>query len=259
MKQSHCLNSEILKACDIRGIVERELNERDAYFIGRSYGTVLARKKLKRCVLGYDGRLSSLNLSESFIRGLIESGIHVINLGLVPTPLVYFALYHLNADAAVIVTASHNPPEYNGFKVLTQEGPFHGETLRKLGVLCSQGDFTEAEGRLESMNLINEYITYLGTFVDDPPGGQPGMKGLSVVWDPGNGAAAAVLAPFLASLPGHHTSICDEVDGRFPHHHPDPSLEQNMMHLRDAVAKTGADLGIAFDGDGDRIGVVDSE
>jgi len=254
MQKKHTFSDEILKACDIRGIVGEELNEKDALFIGRSFGTALVRRNKKSCVVGYDGRLSSPGLTDSLISGLIECGIHVVNIGLVPTPAVYFALAHLEADAGIIVTASHNPAEYNGFKFLTQEGPFHGESLQEFAVMSAGGDFAAGEGSCREQDITDEYIDYLIGFLD-----LPFQKEISVVWDPGSGAAAAVLAPFLARLPGKHKTICGEVDGTFPHHHPDPSLPENMKHLQEAVKEAGADLGIAFDGDGDRIGVVDSE
>ncbi len=254
MKQRHIFSSEILKACDIRGIVGEELNNDDAYYTGRSFGTSLIRLGLSTCIVGYDGRLSSRKLSDRVIDGLTESGIQVILVGLVPTPVVYFAVNFLKADAGLIVTASHNPPEYNGFKFITCDGPFHGEQIQNFSLLCEQSDFENGIGIVKEMDITEDYISYLYDFLNKSPG-----KNVSVVWDPGNGASAAVLSAFLKELPGKHKIICGEVDGNFPHHHPDPSREENIRHLKEAILDEGADFGIAFDGDGDRIGVVDGE
>jgi phosphomannomutase len=254
MQASHHLSEEILKTCDIRGIVGDDLNEKDAFFIGKAFGTALLRMGKKRCLVGFDGRFSSPSLSRRLVEGLISCGISVTKIGLVPTPELYFAMHHWNMDAGVVVTASHNPAEYNGFKFLTSEGPFHEKAIQEFRRLCENGDFEEGEGNERFRSIDDDYIMYLLGHLELPE-----ARTLSVVWDPGNGSAGKILPSIVKGLPGSHRIICGEVDGSFPHHHPDPSLKENMNMLAGAVQEEHADLGIAFDGDGDRIGVVDGE
>lgn len=254
MSRPHPLSPEILKACDIRGIVGTDFHPKDAYIIGKAFGTSLKRRGFNSCVAGFDGRLSSPDLAERAFRGLAEAGIEVVEMGLAPTPAVYFATTYLEADAGLIVTASHNPAEYNGFKFFTKEGPYHGADLRELGWLCESGDLAEGNGSRRTIDLRAAYVSYLHRFLDLPFQRDP-----FVVWDPGNGAVGAVIDAFLDKIPGTHRVICAEVDGHFPNHHPDPNLDRNLKMLQGAVVDCGADFGIAFDGDGDRIGVVDGE
>jgi len=252
MTTHHQLAEDILKACDIRGIVDKNLNVTDARFIARAFGTALFKRGKSSCVIGYDGRHSSAGLCDAAAEGLAQSGIDVTIVGLVPTPAVYFALTQLGADAGVIVTASHNPAEYNGFKFFTAEGPFHGADIQALGAACKRGDFVNGHGSRREIDIVSAYIRYVHSFLE-----LPFERPLHTVWDPGNGAVAALLTPFLERLPGKQSVICGEVNGDFPVHHPDPSLKKNMEPLRKAVLEQGADLGIAFDGDGDRLGLVD--
>ncbi len=254
MSESHILSPEIVKACDIRGVVGTDLTEVDAYAIGRAFGTMIGRMEKKRCIIGYDGRHSSPLLADETVRGLQASGIDVLMIGLVPTPVVYYAVPFCHAGAGIIVTASHNPPEYNGFKFVLDDAVFHGDSIKQLVRICRGADYDNGEGTLEKIDIIDDYINYLYTFVSLRKGYAP-----SVVWDPGNGATAVVLDRFIAKIPGIHTIICGKVDGDFPYHHPDPSLRGNMVMLQQKVMELHADLGIAFDGDGDRVGVVDNE
>lgn len=253
MKKTHTIKASVLKAYDIRGVVDNEINEIDAYFIGRGFGTILKRRNLKTCVLGYDGRHTSPSYSKECCKGLADSGIDVINVGLLPTPGVYFAMKHLNTDAGMIISASHNPKEYNGFKMLTQEGPFWGDDIQEIGRLTASGNFESGNGKItENKQTRTDYINFiLKQF-------KGGKKVLNVIWDAGNGAVGAVLKDIISKLPGKQVAIYDEVDGDFPNHHPDPSVAKNMVLLQKAVVDGKFDLGIAFDGDGDRIGVVDN-
>lgn len=253
MEKKHIIKASVLKAYDIRGVVDKEINDIDAYFIGRGFGTILKRRNLKTCVLGYDGRHTSPSYAKECSKGLADSGIDVINVGLLPTPGVYFAMKHLNTDAGMIISASHNPKEYNGFKMLTQEGPFWGDDIQEIGRLTASGNFESGNGKItENKQTRTDYINFiLKQF-------KGGKKVLNVVWDAGNGAVGAVLKDIISKLPGKQVAIYDEVDGDFPNHHPDPSVAKNMVLLQKAVVDGKFDLGIAFDGDGDRIGVVDN-
>lgn len=253
MNKTHEIKPSVLKAYDIRGIVNKEINEVDAYFVGRAFGTILRNKNKKTCVLGYDGRHTSVPYSKEVARGLSESGIDVTLIGLLPTPGVYFGMKYLNADAGFIISASHNPKEYNGFKMLTQEGPFWGEDIQELGRISKNGLFVDGNGAVvENKKLRTEYIKFLVSKF------KPGKKVLNVVWDAGNGADAAILEDVIKQLPGQHKAIFANVDGDFPNHHPDPSVAKNMESLQKEVIDGKYDLGFAFDGDGDRMGVVDS-
>jgi phosphomannomutase len=253
-KIGHRLSERIIKACDIRGIVDKDLDERDAYFIGRSFGSYLLENDQSSCSVGRDGRISSSDYSRQLIKGLTESGIDVVDIGLVPVGTVYFSLDYLNVPASVMVTASHNPADYNGFKFISDNKPFHGDQLRRLREICSSGEFSSGKGRSVARDIRTEYLRSLHSFLEPGSAYAP-----TIVWDPGNGAVASVLSGFTETLPGRHILLCDKVDGRFPFHHPDPSVEKNVEMLKDRVLEEGADLGIAFDGDGDRMAVVDGE
>ena len=257
MRQTYAYSDEILKSCDIRGIVGKNLKEEDAYHAGRSFGTILTRRGKAACAVGRDGRHSSYSLFKNLARGLRKSGITVLDLGLVPTPLVYFAIGRKMAEGGVIITASHNPAEYNGFKFLTDEGPFHQDDILELSKVSNSGDYAEGSGELIQKDIVPLYMQHIKSFIDFRSIRK--LEKLSIAWDPGNGATAAILDRFLSLIPARHSVICSEVDGDFPIHHPDPSLPENMKHLINKVLETGADLGIAFDGDGDRMGVVDRE
>jgi phosphomannomutase len=252
----HVFHESILKQYDIRGIVNQNLNEQDAYFVGKSYGTLLQEKFNRRsCVVGYDARTTSEPYSRETIRGLRECNIEVTDLGLVTTPMVYFALQFLRLEAGLMVTASHNPPEYNGFKMLTNEDPIWGNDIKKLGEISKNGKFftTNTLGNLRQKSLKRDYFDFLkNILVPNPP------KTLKICWDPGNGTVAAILDDLLRELPHKHLSICNTIDANFPNHHPNPEVPENMKMLAKAVVENDCDLGIGFDGDGDRLGVVDS-
>ncbi|MDR1926103.1 MAG: phosphomannomutase/phosphoglucomutase [Endomicrobium sp.] len=260
MQNTHTFNKAILKQYDIRGIVEKELNEIDAYFVGKSYATALQELNKKTCVIGYDARATSEPYSKEVIRGLTECGIDVINIGLVPTPVVYFAIHFLKKDAGLIITASHNPPEYNGFKMLTNEDPFWGNDIQKLGSIAEKGEFynfntnNTKKGKVENINVKEDYFNFLLNLLN-----KNNKKKLKVCWDAGNGAVAAIIDDFVEKLPNENITICNTIDPTFPNHHPNPEIPENMKMLSEAVIKNKCDFGIGFDGDGDRIGVVDDE
>lgn len=249
----HQFHSSLLREYDVRGVVGETLSEDDAYALGRSFGSIVARAGGRAVATGYDGRLSSPALEAAVARGLGDCGLTVHRTGLGPTPMLYFAVYHLSVDGGIMITGSHNPPDYNGFKMMRAGKPFFGEDIQALGRIAARGDWVpEEEGRLEAVDLKEAYIARIAGDYDAP-------RGLKVAWDCGNGAAGAVLGRLLERLPGEHVSLFEEVDGNFPNHHPDPTVEANLEDLRRAVVDGGCDLGIGFDGDGDRIGVIDGQ
>ena len=253
---TYTFDKSILKQYDIRGIVGETLSEKDAYFAGKSYGTLLQQLGKKSCVVGYDARATSEPYSKEAIKGLTEEGIDVTVIGLVPTPVVYFALQFLKKDAGFIITASHNPPEYNGFKMLTNEDPIWGEDIQRLGEIAKNGNFYKSDkiGSVETKDVKEDYFKFILNILN-----KNNKKNLSVCWDAGNGAVAAIIKDFVKRLPGKHITICDTVDSTFPNHHPNPEIPANMKMLSEAVIKNHCDFGVGFDGDGDRIGVVDNE
>lgn len=251
---THIFEKSILKQYDIRGVVDKNLNEMDAYYVGRSYGTLLKRKyNRKNCVIGYDGRHTSSLYAKNVIKGLNESGIDTVNVGLVPTPVVYFAVQFLKKDAGIIVTASHNPPEYNGFKMLTDEDPIWGEDIQQLGLYAKEEDFENGNGNNENIDVREDYFKFILNTLNY------GNRRLKIMWDAGNGAVASILKDVVAKFPNENLTMCDVVDGNFPNHHPDPAVEKNMEMLKKAVVDNNCDFGVGFDGDGDRIGIVDNE
>lgn len=254
MERSHIFDSSILKACDIRGVVGEKLNEVDAYFVGKAFGTFLQRdKKSRSCVVGRDGRRSSKKFSDKVIKGLLETGINVTNIGLMPTPVVYFSVKHLNLDAGLIVTASHNPPEYNGFKMLTNDDPVYGGDIQKIAEYSKNGDFCSGKGTLSNVDIKPDYLNFLFRKI------KPQRNPLKVVWDCGNGADSVLLNDVIAKLPGNHKALFTDIDSDFKNHLADPSDPNNMVALQKEVIRSKYDIGIAFDGDGDRLGIVDSE
>jgi phosphomannomutase len=243
------MNPAAVRAYDIRGAVGADLDEVDARLLGGAYAGLAQERGLRRIAVGRDGRLSSPALESALVEGLAAGGMHVTRIGLGPTPMTAYAVRALGLDGGITVTASHNPPGENGFKLLLGAERIHGPALR---ALTERVPATGLGGRVETRPVQAEYVEQLLASA-------PGVPALSVAWDAGNGAAGAVLDSLLAGLPGRHLRLNTEVDGRFPAHHPDPAVEANMAQLKAAVRANGCDLGIAFDGDGDRIGVVDGE
>lgn len=245
-------NPVILREYDIRGQVGLNLDDNDAYTLGRTFGTYVKRKGGSRICVGYDGRLSSPALVKALITGLVECGIAVENIGLGPSPMLYFSVKDRGADAGIMVTGSHNPSDFNGFKMMLQKSSVFGEEIQKLGTMAAAHDFDNGKGSLSSFDIMDDYVTRL--MKDYKPG-----RNLTIVWDAGNGSGGEALRRLVKQLPGTHTLMYDDIDGRFPNHHPDPTVDKNLADLRRAVLDNKADLGIAFDGDADRIGAVDEK
>ena len=248
---SHRFDPTSLREYDIRGIVGETLGEADAYAIGRSFATLVRRGGGSRVAVGFDGRESSPVLERALIRGLNESGAGLVRVGLGPTPMLYYAEAELDVDGGIMITGSHNPANYNGFKMVMFGGPFYGQDIQKLGRMSAEGDWEEGSGTVEDADMMERYIDRLLQNFDG--------SGFKIGWDAGNGAAGPAIEKLTARLPGEHHLLYTNVDSRFPNHHPDPTEEKNLADLKALVADKGLDFGIAFDGDGDRIGAVDGQ
>ena len=248
---THRFNPTILREYDVRGIVGDTLTEADAYALGRTYGSIARDEGSGRIAVGRDGRGHSAMLEAQLVRGLTDSGIDAVMIGMGPSPMLYFATHYLDVDGGIQVTGSHNPADYNGFKLLLKGRSVFGEEIRKLGERCAAGEWSEGNGRTEEVDVSAAYVDRL---VEDFSG-----QGFRIGWDSGNGAAGPILERLVERLPGQHFTIFTDVDGRFPNHHPDPTVEANLEDLKRLVADKQLDFGIAFDGDGDRIGAVDGK
>jgi len=250
MTEQHVFNPTILREYDIRGIVGETLNLADARAVGRAFGTVVRRSGGTRVCIGYDGRESSPALEAALVEGLVATGLAVDRIGLGPTPMLYFATYHLEADAGVMITGSHNPPEYNGIKMMKRSGPVYGQEILALGPRAAAADYDNGTGSSQTIDVRDAYLERLLRDLD-------GVRPLTVAWDAGNGATGEMMRRLTARLPGRHILLFDTIDGTFPNHHPDPTVEKNLVDLKRAVAENGCDFGVGFDGDGDRIGAID--
>jgi phosphomannomutase len=250
--KGHRFHPTLLREYDLRGRVGETLVEEDALALGRAVAAVARAEGRSRLAVAYDGRLSSPALERALVEGLAGSGICVARLGRGPTPLLYYSIQELGLDGGIMVTGSHNPPDENGFKIVLGLEPFQGARIADLGRIAEAGEFVDGIGRVEEADLRRQYASALAAELR-------GERGLSVAWDCGNGATGDVLGGVLRELPGRHLLLNAEIDGRFPAHHPDPTVPRNLQQLQEAVREHGLDLGIAFDGDGDRIGVVDGD
>ena len=254
MSWTHTFDPTTLREYDIRGTVGRTLSEADAFAIGRCFGTIVARKGGRTVAVGYDGRLSSPDMERSLVKGLCASGIEAVRMGRGPTPMLYYTATKLKTDGAIMVTGSHNPPDYNGFKMVLFGKPFFGKDILALGEQAAAGDVVEETSAAE--RTVDIAADYVARVLADWDGGDRMLK---VVWDNGNGAAGEVLERLVAGLPGEHIVLNGEIDGRFPAHHPDPTVPANLQQLIAEVGARKADIGIALDGDADRIGLVDDK
>ena len=245
----------IFRAYDIRGVVGKTLTEEAMHAIAGAIGARAEALGQQCLVVGRDGRNSSPGLARILIEGLCASGRDVIDIGLVPTPLLYFATHHLGTGSGVMLTGSHNAPEYNGLKIMLAGHTLGGEDIREIQRLAGADELTEGKGKMRQVDIA---AAYLRRVADDIPPAFGDAQKMKIVVDCGNGAAG-VIAPKLLGMLGHDVIelFCD-IDGSFPNHHPDPSQPENLRALIDRVKTEGADIGLAFDGDGDRLGVVDA-
>jgi len=240
----------IFREYDIRGRADVELLDADVEQLGRAFGTYMQRHQGKRVSLGRDTRLSSPRLRNALMTGLKASGCDVIDLGVVPTPVLYYSVFHLKTDGAVMITGSHNPSEFNGFKTVCGASTIHGAAIQEIRRMIDAGDLMSGEGTETTADVVTPYVAEVSAQFQFP-------RRIRVVFDAGNGTGGPVMHRILENLNVDATELYFEMDGRFPNHHPDPTVPENLQALIDEVRESGADLGIAFDGDTDRIGAVD--
>ena len=248
----HNFHPTSLREYDLRGIIGETLGAEDAYAIGRGFATLLGRAGGKKVAVGYDGRTSSPMLEELLIRGINDSGLDAVSVGMGPTPMLYYAEAVLeDVDGGIQITGSHNPANYNGFKMVFQGRPFFGADIQQLGAMAAAGDWAEGSGSASTLDIIDQYVARIAEAAPDKP--------FRIGWDTGNGAAGPVVERLVKLLPGEHYTLFTDVDGNFPNHHPDPTEERNLVDLKALVAEKSLDFGLAFDGDGDRIGAIDGQ
>ncbi len=244
------MDANTFREYDIRGIVNEEIRDDDVVVLGKAFGTYMSNEGKSRVVVGRDCRLSSDRFSELLMDGLTSTGMDVVDVGVCPTPLMYFALRHLDREGGIMITASHNPPEYNGFKVCNGHDTIWGMEIQKLRLLMERGDFVRGKGLVNAYDIITPYKDYVFRNIQ--------LKStLRVAVDAGNATAGPVAVPILEGLGCEvHPIYCD-MDGTFPNHEPDPTVLENLKDLSELVTSRKLDLGVAYDGDGDRLGVVD--
>jgi phosphomannomutase len=250
MPDGHIFHPSILRAYDIRGLAGDTLTEKDALALGRAFGTRIVRRGGKTVCLARDGRLSSPALAESLCEGLVSTGLTVEDLGVGPSPYLYFSIHDRETDGGIIVTGSHNPSTFNGFKMMDGTRALHGQDIAELAAIAKEGDFAKGDGQRIKIDWRKKYVERLVQNF-------PANFDLKIAWDAGNGAAGEVLSSLTRRLPGKHILLHEKVDGTFPAHHPDPTVDDNLKDLIRCVSDNGCNLGIAFDGDGDRLGIVD--
>jgi phosphomannomutase/phosphoglucomutase len=244
------LKPTIFREYDIRGVADAELPDDGIELLGRAFGGYLQRHAGRKITLGRDTRLSSPRLRNALMKGLVASGCDVTDIGVVPTPVLYYSVFHLKADGGVMITGSHNPPEFNGFKTVCGESTIHGSAIQELRRMIESGDLPTGAGAEHSADLIPAYVDEVASQFHFP-------RRIKVVFDAGNGTGGPTMHRILERLNVDATEMFFEMDGRFPNHHPDPTVVSNLEPLIAKVRETGAELGIAFDGDTDRIGAVD--
>jgi len=244
------LNEKIFREYDIRGVADRDLPDNLVLAIARSIGTLAKQRGTKTFTVGRDCRVSSVRIHDAMIQGLLESGIDVIDVGLVPTPLLYFSIHSLNTDGGVMITGSHNPGDHNGLKVCIGPSTIHGGDIQTIKQMTLDENWTSGQGTLSKVAIVDDYINYVSAQIKEP-------LGITVVIDSGNGMAGMVAPQLLRKIGCTVVDLYSELDGTFPNHHPDPTVVENLVELRKAVKASNAVVGIGFDGDADRIGVVD--
>jgi phosphomannomutase len=251
MSKKHYFHESLLREYDIRGIVNETLFEEDALIIGKIFGTRVLEGNGTSVAIGRDGRHSSIKMETALVEGFKSVGVDAYTIGECPTPQLYYATHTLKMGGGIMVTGSHNPPNYNGFKMMLGTRPFFGSDIKNMAMTAATGDYRSGLGKVIKTDIFTNYIDRLLLNINLE-------KKLSIVWDCGNGSAGPAVEALCKRLPGRHKVLFSEVNGDFPNHHPDPTVKENLESLIASIKSENADLGIAFDGDGDRIGVVDN-
>ncbi|MCB2187414.1 MAG: phosphomannomutase/phosphoglucomutase [Deltaproteobacteria bacterium] len=244
------MNDNIFREYDIRGLVDREISDADVVILGRAMGTYLSGKGARTIALGRDVRLSSDRYRELLLEGLLSTGLTVYDVGVCPTPLLYYAVFRLDTQGGVMITASHNPPPYNGFKILAGKTTIHGAEIQEVARVAREGNFTRGTGRLETRDVISDYLDYVAANIKIE-------RPLKVAVDCGNATGGPVALPLMERLGIEVAPLYCEPDGNFPNHEPDPTVLENIKDLSALVRREGLEAGVAYDGDCDRVGVVD--
>ncbi len=258
----HDFHPSIIRAYDIRGIYGKTLHDADAFFVGKSFASFLRKNGKKKIAVGGDGRMSTPALKAQLLKALVESGLEVIDVGMGPTPMLYFSVYHLGCDAGIMVTGSHNPKDHNGFKIALKERPFYGDDILNLAKIAAAGDFFGGAGSVKNIEVEDEYVKKVvadSLISKTSKHSHKPSKKLTIAWDAGNGSAGRAMKKVTEKIEGEHHLLFEEIDGNFPNHHPDPTVPKNLEDLKRVILQEKCDIGIAFDGDGDRIGVMDDE
>lgn len=247
------INQTIFRAYDIRGIYEEQITDETAYILGKSFGSYVKLRGKKEVLVGYDNRISSPILAENLIRGLLESGVDVTNLGLVTTPMYYYARQYLNKWAAIMITASHNPSNHNGFKISFDEnGNAAGDEIKAFRDFTNEGEFSKGNGKLSTYDIKDKYINLIINNLKI-------NKNIKVVFDCGNGTVSVIIKEILDKLNITYDLLYCDSDPTFPNHHPDPSISENLVDIQKRVVELGYDIGIALDADGDRVRIIDEK
>ncbi len=249
-EKSHSFHNTIIREYDIRGVYNETLFDEDAEILGNLFGLEVGINKVVN--VGYDGRLSSVSLKKKLIKGLVDSGVNVNEIGLVPTPLLYYSCFELTADGGIVVTGSHNPKNHNGFKIVLNNRPFFGENLTELSKKAKNFHLKKINGSVRTFSLMDKYVKRLIKNFNQ-------KKKINVIWDSGNGSAGDVMKALAKNIDGEHELLFSEIDGTFPNHHPDPSDPENLIFCKNRLLDLKYDVGFAFDGDGDRLGVIDDK
>ncbi len=247
---SPVISTHIFREYDIRGVVDKDLTDEFVTLLGQGFGTYMLRKNARSLSIGGDVRLSTERFREKLISGLLSTGVQVVDLGPVPTPVQYYSMNILPVDAGIMITGSHNPPDYNGFKMTLNKGPVFGDEIQNIRKIIESGDFETGSGSVRSESIIDQYIEHIvnNITIENP---------VKVVIDSGNGAGSLAAHKLFRKLGVDTIDLFDTPDGTFPNHHPDPTVVENIQDLIATVKSSGAALGIGYDGDADRIGVVD--
>jgi phosphomannomutase/phosphoglucomutase len=250
---AHRVNPRIFRQYDVRGVVDDDLTESVVEELGKGYGAFMRRQGKKKVSVGYDARPSSPGFRDALIKGILSTGIDIVDVGMLPTPTFYFSLFHLEVDGGVMITGSHNPPEFNGFKLAVGRTTIYGDEIQKVRKIIEAADYASGDGELEQKDVKPAYLETLKERIG------PFQKKVKLVVDAGNGVAGIFCPQLLQDLGAEAHGLYCEVDGTFPNHHPDPTVPAFLTDLIARVMEEKADLGMAYDGDGDRLGVVDEE